>query len=67
LIWGTGSPLRELLHVDDCSGALVLLLKSCSDMEHINIGSGSENTILELARMVCGLVDFEGRIQHDLS
>lgn len=67
VIWGTGSPRREFLHVDDCADALVLLLKSYSDMEHINVGSGSEITILELARIVCRVVGFEGEIEHDLS
>jgi len=64
-IWGTGSPRREFLHVDDCADALVLLLKSYSDAEHVNVGSGKDVTILELAELVAQLVGFKGRIETD--
>lgn len=66
-IWGTGTPRREFLHADDCADALVFLLKSYSGHEHINVGSGEDVTILELTRLVCRVVGFEGEIIHDLS
>ena len=49
MIWGTGTPRREFLHVDDCADALVHLMKVYSRREHINVGSGEDLTILELA------------------
>ena len=50
VIWGTGTPRREFLHVDDCADALVLLMKRYSDAEHVNVGSGEDLTIAELAQ-----------------
>lgn len=67
VVWGTGTPRREFLHVDDCADALVFLLKNYSEFEHINVGSGEEISILELTRMVCRVVGFDGKIVHDLS
>lgn len=67
ILWGTGTPRREFLHVDDCADALVFLLKHYSAAEHINVGSGVDLSILELARQVCRVVGFEGNIVHDLS
>jgi len=66
-IWGTGTPQREFLHVDDCASAIVFLLKHYSEDEHINVGSGREITILELTQLICDTVGFEGDIRHDLS
>lgn len=66
-IWGTGTPRREFLHVDDCADALVFLLKGYSGAEHVNVGSGEDLSILELAELVCRVVGFEGRIVHDLT
>ncbi|MBB2685489.1 UNVERIFIED_ORG: GDP-L-fucose synthase [Rhizobium etli] len=66
-IWGTGTPRREFLHVDDCADALVFLLKNYSGAEHVNVGSGEDIEILELARLVCRVVGYEGKITHDLS
>lgn len=65
-LWGTGTPRREFLHVDDCADGLVHLLEHYSGAQHINIGSGEEISILELARLVCSVVGFEGEIVHDL-
>ena len=67
IIWGTGTPRREFLHVDDCADALVLIMLQYSDAEHINVGSGEDLTIAEVTRMVCRAVGFEGEIEHDLS
>ena len=66
-IWGTGNPLREFLHVDDCADACVHLMKVYSDFEHVNVGSGEDLSILQLTKLVCEVVGFEGDILHDLS
>jgi GDP-L-fucose synthase len=66
-IWGTGAPRREFLHVDDCADALVLLLRSYSEEEHINVGCGEDLTILELAELVTRVVGFAGRVVTDPS
>ncbi|MGD0720277.1 MAG: GDP-L-fucose synthase [Roseiarcus sp.] len=65
VIWGSGSQRREFLHVDDCADALVHLLQVYSGSEPINVGSGEELTIRELAELVAGIVGFEGRIVAD--
>ena len=67
VVWGTGTPRREFLHVDDCADALVHLLKTYSGVEHVNVGVGEDISILELTRLVSQIVGFEGEIAHDLS
>ena len=64
-IWGTGTPRREFLHVDDLADACVFLMKTYSQDEHVNIGSGSDVTILELATMVARAVGFSGGVVRD--
>jgi GDP-L-fucose synthase len=64
-IWGTGTPRREFLHVDDCADALVFLLKNYSGDGHVNVGSGTDVTIDELARLVMQAVGFDGTLAHD--
>lgn len=66
-IWGTGSPLREFLHVDDCADALVFLLRNYSGNAPVNVGSGVEISILALAEIVCRVVGFHGSIDFDAS
>jgi GDP-L-fucose synthase len=66
-IWGTGSPLREFMHVDDLASAVVFLLENYDDPETINVGSGQEISISDLAVLVAETVGFEGSIDHDLS
>jgi GDP-L-fucose synthase len=66
-LWGTGSPRREFLHADDCADALVFLLKNYSGDKHVNVGSGTDVTILELAHLICRIVGYQGKIEHDLS
>jgi GDP-L-fucose synthase len=66
-IWGTGAPRREFLHVDDCAGALVHLAKHYSSDGPVNVGSGADVTILELAQLVAAATGFAGRIERDLS
>jgi GDP-L-fucose synthase len=65
VIWGTGTPLREFMHVDDCADALVHLLKHYSGEGHINVGTGEEISIGDLARLVADAVGFEGEIVLD--
>lgn len=65
VIWGTGTPRREFLHVDDCADALVFLLQHYSGEAHVNVGSGIDVTILELAKIVAEVVGFEGCIVSD--
>ena len=66
-IWGTGTPRREFLHADDCADALVFLLKHYSEDIHINVGSGTDVTILELTELICQIAGFKGAVEHDLS
>lgn len=61
-LWGTGKPLREFLYVDDMADACVFLLEQYSGEEHVNIGTGKEVTIQELAGIVKNAVGYEGRI-----
>ena len=65
MVWGTGSPRREFLHVDDAADAMVHLLKTYSGAQQVNVGSGEDVTILELTRMVAEVVGFEGEIVTD--
>ena len=64
-IWGSGTPLREFLHVDDLADALVFLAKNYSAPDIVNIGSGDEIAIGDLAELVADIVGFEGRIVRD--
>jgi GDP-L-fucose synthase len=66
-IWGTGAPRREFLHVDDCADALVHILQVYSDPDPINVGSGSDLTIMELAAAIAKAVGFNGEIRTDPS
>ena len=66
-IWGTGAPRREFLHVDDLADACVFLLKAYSQEDHINVGSGSDLPILDLAHTICRIAGYSGTIEHDLS
>ena len=66
-VWGTGTPRREFLHVDDCADACVHLMKTYSGDGHINVGSGEDITILDLTRLVCRIVGYDGAIVHDLT
>jgi GDP-L-fucose synthase len=64
-IWGTGTPRREFLHVDDLADACIHLLRVYSAEEHVNIGCGEDLTIAELAETVRRVVGFEGRLRYD--
>ena len=65
VVWGTGTPRREFLYVDDLAGACVHLMEQGYDGPLVNIGSGEDVTIAELARTVMSIVGFEGRIAFD--
>ena len=66
-LWGTGTPLREFLHVDDLASVVEFLLKNYDEPDTINVGSGQEISISELAKLIAKVVGFEGAISHDLS
>ncbi|HYG51603.1 MAG TPA: GDP-L-fucose synthase [Flavobacteriales bacterium] len=66
-IWGSGSPMREFLHVDDLAEACFFLLENYSGTEHVNIGTGSDITIKDLAFLVRKIVGFKGDIEFDTS
>lgn len=66
-IWGTGTPLREFLHSDDMADACVFLLERYSESEHVNVGCGSDLTILELAKIVAEVCGYAGKILTDPS
>lgn len=65
MLWGTGRAKREFLHVDDLADALVMLMADYEDDRPINIGSGQEIMILELAYMIAEIVDYRGQILFD--
>jgi GDP-L-fucose synthase len=64
-IWGSGTPRREFLHVDDCADACVHLMQQYSGEQHVNVGFGEDVAILELAELVCEAVGFHGAIERD--
>jgi GDP-L-fucose synthase len=66
-IWGTGTPRREFLHVDDLADACVFLMKNYDESEIINIGVGRDITIRELGELIRDIVGFEGSIEYDPS
>lgn len=65
VVWGTGTPRREFMHVDDCADACVYLLQHYSDEGHINIGVGTDISIMELTRLVMEVVGHDGEIVTD--
>ena len=64
-IWGSGAPKREFLYVDDCADALVHLLAHYSGERHVNIGTGQDVTIRELAETIAGVVGYRGAFRYD--
>jgi GDP-L-fucose synthase len=67
VVWGSGTPRREFMYVDDLADALIFLLKHYSGEEHVNIGTGSDVTIRELAETVAGVVGVSGKLRFDSS
>lgn len=66
-LWGTGTPRREFLHADDCADACVFLMQHYSGEEHVNVGSGDDIAIIDLARLVCQVVGVNPAIELDTS
>jgi GDP-L-fucose synthase len=66
-VWGTGTPLREFLYVDDLADASLFLMKNYSGLEFVNVGTGEELTIKNLALLIKKIVDFKGDIKFDSS
>jgi GDP-L-fucose synthase len=64
-LWGTGKPEREFLYVTDLADAVIFCLRNYSDEEHLNVGTGDDITILELARLIGGIVGWEGEYRFD--
>jgi GDP-L-fucose synthase len=67
VVWGSGKPLREFLHVDDLADALVFLMKNYADEDHINVGFGEDVTICELAERVARIVGVDSALKFDAS
>jgi GDP-L-fucose synthase len=67
MVWGSGKPVREFLHVDDCADALVFLLMRYSGEETVNVGTGQEISILELAELIKEIVGCAGALVTDSS
>ncbi len=66
-IWGTGKPRRELMHVDDLAQGILFLLRLSNPPDWVNLGTGVDHSILEIAEMTKKVVGYQGRIVHDLS
>ena len=66
-MWGTGSPMREFLHADDLGDACVFLMNTYNGEQFVNIGSGTDLTIKDLALLIKDIIGFKGEITHDLS
>ncbi|MEN0046030.1 MAG: NAD-dependent epimerase/dehydratase family protein, partial [Bacteroidota bacterium] len=67
VMWGTGTPKREFLHVDDLADACYYLMQTYSEEGLVNIGVGEDIAIKDLALMIKGIVGYEGAIEHDLN
>lgn len=66
-LWGSGSPRREFLHVDDAAAACVFMMKHYSDFQHVNVGFGDDVSIRELAELIAGVVEYRGDFVFDAS
>ncbi len=67
VVWGTGTPRREFLHVDDLADACIFLMNNYDQNEIVNIGIGEDLTIRELAELISGIVGFRGKLRFDTS
>ena len=65
MIWGTGKPRRELMHVDDLASGVLFLLEMNDPPDWVNLGTGTDHSILEIANLVKNTIGFEGIITHD--
>lgn len=66
-LWGTGSPFREFMHVDDCADGCIFLMQQYDQEGHINIGTGDDLQIKDLAALIADIVEYEGEIIYDTS
>ena len=66
-LWGSGSPYREFLYVDDLSDAILFLMDNYSDYGHVNVGTGKDITIKELAQIIKEIIGFKGKLEWDKS
>jgi GDP-L-fucose synthase len=67
VVWGTGAPRREFMHVDDLADAALFLMLRYDEADIINVGIGKDLSIRELAELVCRVVGYNGRLNFDLS
>ena len=65
IIWGTGKPLREFMHVDDLAEGLIFLMENYSEYEHVNIGTGKEISITEFTKIIKNISGWKGKIKFD--
>lgn len=65
VVWGTGTPMREFLHVDDLANASVFLMNSYDELSHVNVGSGTDVSIKDLALLVRDVVGYQGELEFD--
>jgi GDP-L-fucose synthase len=65
VVWGTGAPRREFLHVDDLASAVLALLRNDTNSGVFNVGTGKDITIAALARLVCDVIGFDGELRFD--
>lgn len=65
VIWGTGSPMREFMHVDDLADAVMFFMEKYEGEQHLNVGTAKEVSIKELAEMICETVGYEGKLVFD--
>lgn len=66
-LWGTGKPLREFMHVDDLAGACLFLMANFDEPGFVNVGTGEEISILDLALLIRKITGYEGEIRYDAS
>jgi GDP-L-fucose synthase len=74
IIWGTGKPLREFMYVEDLANAIVFMMENIQAKDlyekgitHLNVGSGKDITIADLAKLISEIIGFEGKIEYDSS
>ena len=67
VVWGSGNPLREFMHVSDVADAMVFLMRYYNGSQPLNVGTGEEISIAELAHLICNIVGFSGKLKFDSS